>query len=280
MKISLIMATLGRVTEIKRLLESLERQTYRNFELIIVDQNKDNRLDALVSSFVKKMKIQHIKTGKCGLSFARNHGIQYIQGEIIAFPDDDCWYFPDTLEKVVNKFNDSPSLGCITGCPIDQDGNFLLPSVPKTAVFLDNRRIWHAAISITIFVKTKIVMDQSIRFDENLGVGADSPYGSGEETDFLLILLEKGIKLKYFPDLQVGHPNKEQGKNRRRFKTLYSYGCGLGYVLKKHHAPFMQKLTVLIRPSGGALIALVTGKPYLAVGRIFTFIGRLRGLFS
>lgn len=280
MKFSLIMATLGRVSEIKRFIESLEEQTYQNFELIIIDQNKDNRLDKLVKTFSDKIEIHHIKISKSGLSFARNIGLQYVKGDFIAFPDDDCWYFPDTLENIVTKFNNDHSLGCVTGCPIDQDGNLLLPSAPKTAVLLDSRSIWHAAISITIFVKTKIVMDLSVRFDEMLGVGADSPYGSGEETDFLLTLLEKHIKLKYFPDLQVGHPNKEQGKNRRQFKTLYLYGCGLGYVLNKHHAPLVQKLTVLVRPSGGAIIALVTGKPYLAVARIFTFIGRLRGLLS
>ena len=93
-------------------------------------------------------------------------------------------------------------------------------------------------------------------------------------------ILEKGGSIKYFSDVKVGHPNKSQGGDRDSIKRCYSYGCGLGYVLKKHDAPINQRIKVLIRPAGGALLALFRGNIHLAGERIGTFLGRIYGLLS
>jgi len=51
LKFTLIMATVDRVNEINSFLESLKEQTYRNFELIIADQNDDDRLDSIIKLY-------------------------------------------------------------------------------------------------------------------------------------------------------------------------------------------------------------------------------------
>ena len=50
-----------------------------------------------------------------GLSRARNVGLKAVTGEIIAFPDDDCWYPDGLLQKVVAEFRDQTSLDGLTG---------------------------------------------------------------------------------------------------------------------------------------------------------------------
>lgn len=279
MKISLIMATINRVDEVRRFMESLLKQTFRDFELIIVDQNQDGRLDKLISSFSSSMRIQHLKVKGHGLSYARNIGLDHVTGDIVAFSDDDCWYFPNTLEMVREAFMNHPELDGITGRPVDETFKPLLASMPKKDIILDSKSVWHAGISVTIFLKVSAI-DLIGKFDEMLGAGSSSPYGSGEETDFLLRILEQGGKIQYCNNLMVGHPNKNKGNNKTPYHTYYSYGCGMGYVLRKHHAPLIQKGMILIRAAGGSLIALASGNIHLAIGRIYSFFGRLAGLIS
>lgn len=99
MKFSLILATLGRDKEVANFLESLKNQSYKNFELIVVDQNQDGKIDNIIQEYKKDFFINHIKIKEKGLSYARNVGLKYINGEIVAFPDDDCEYPENLLEN-------------------------------------------------------------------------------------------------------------------------------------------------------------------------------------
>jgi glycosyltransferase involved in cell wall biosynthesis len=91
MKFSLVLATVGRTQEVARFLDSLARQTYRDFELIVVDQNPDDRLVELLRPFELRFPIIHLRCER-GVSRARNLGPKYVSGDIVGFPDDDCWY--------------------------------------------------------------------------------------------------------------------------------------------------------------------------------------------
>ena len=56
---SLILATVDRTGEVERLLDSLDSQTHREFELIVVDQNKDERLVPLLRAYRERFSILH-----------------------------------------------------------------------------------------------------------------------------------------------------------------------------------------------------------------------------
>ncbi len=107
MKFSLILATLGRDIELVSFLDSLAGQTYRDFELIMIDQNKDKKIDSIVEKFINYFPVTHIKVNFSGLARARDFGIQFACGDIVAFPDDDCVYEIDVLEKVADEFDKS-----------------------------------------------------------------------------------------------------------------------------------------------------------------------------
>ena len=91
MKISLILATKGRVEEMKRFMRSLAQEGNGSFELIVVDQNEDDRVGAILRELNLRFPIIHLRS-EVGLSRARNVGATAATGDIIAFPDDDCWY--------------------------------------------------------------------------------------------------------------------------------------------------------------------------------------------
>ena len=104
MKISLVMPTINVTTELDLFLKSLKAQTYKDFELIVVDQNEGNEVFEIVKDYEEEFKIKYVRSDEKGLSLNRNRGLILMKGEVVGFPDDDCEYRPDTLEKVAEFF--------------------------------------------------------------------------------------------------------------------------------------------------------------------------------
>jgi glycosyltransferase involved in cell wall biosynthesis len=237
MKVNLILCTIGREKEIENFLISLENQTYKNYTLIIVDQNKDNKVYNIVQKYTHRIRaIKYFKVKFKGLSKARNFGLKQLgkDADIIAFPDDDCAYPTNLLENVVKFFKKNPQYSILTGISIDKETN-----LPSSGRFLKNAseitfsNIFQTAISFTIFIRKNQVLS-TVKFDERLGVGTNK-YCSGEETDFLLQLIESGLKGFYYPGkIYVFHPNKLLKCNEEVIKRNYKYSLGMGAIFKKH----------------------------------------------
>src|SRR5450756_1841604 len=119
MRFSLIVATLQRTTELRRLFASLERQAYRDFEVIVVDQNPDDRLLPIIGAFAAKLTIRRL-TCAPGLWRARNVGLREAKGDIVSFPDDDCWYDGGLLAIVNQRLTDHPEWDGVLGDAVDQ----------------------------------------------------------------------------------------------------------------------------------------------------------------
>ena len=96
------MPTINVTTELDLFLKSLKAQTYKNFELIVVDQNEGYDVFEIVKNYEEDFKIKYVRSDEKGLSLNRNRGLVLMEGEIAGFPDDDCEYQPDTLEKVTS----------------------------------------------------------------------------------------------------------------------------------------------------------------------------------
>lgn len=102
--ISVVITTYGRPKYLKRSIKSVLNQTYKNFELIIVD---DNGLESKysqetienVEEFRPYIKFIQHKTNK-GANKARNTGIKNSRGDYIAFLDDDDMFFENKLEEI------------------------------------------------------------------------------------------------------------------------------------------------------------------------------------
>src|ERR1035437_10094479 len=99
MKFSLVLCTINRTREVAEFLASLNEEIYKDFELFIVDQNKDDRLQAIRAPYQLYINIKYFKSAP-GLSRARNTAIPLISGDILAFPDDDCIYPAILLKEV------------------------------------------------------------------------------------------------------------------------------------------------------------------------------------
>ena len=225
---SLIVATVGRDIEIERLLDSLSIQTIKKnlFEIIIVDQNKEINLEPIVKKYTKMLNIIHIKAQNLGLSRNRNVGLKIAKGNIVAFPDDDCTYYPDTLESVLKYFETNSSTDSVFGQIIDLEKNKkIIRNWPVKDVEISTSNFFMLYSSITIFTKLK-----DVKFDERLGVGEF--FGSYEDADYTLSLIENGNSFYYSPTIKVWHP--ELNVKTMSIDKIQSYGLGFGALCKKH----------------------------------------------
>jgi len=218
------MATLSRKEEVDQLINSLLIQTYTDFELIVVDQNSDNRVYDITEKYKERINMKYIKSNKTGISYNRNIGMEKCTGDITAFPDDDCEYEADTLAKVVDFFRKYPEYSFCT-CNT-KEKNSELSIMPNTfsSTKISAISVMHMGISFTIFIKSSAL--ESFRFDEKLGVGAQ--FGSAEESDMLFFLLKHKNKGYYIHQNYIYHPAKTDTPER-----AFSYGMGFGAVHKK-----------------------------------------------
>lgn len=278
MKFSLVLATINRTDELDRFFMHLSRQTYRDFEVIVVDQNPDDRLTGILDKYKNQFSIIHT-TSESGLSRARNVGLHYVSGDIIAFPDDDCWYPDDLLETVIGIFAGNERIDGVTGKTIDEHGNDSVNKFSNENGYLTRENLWKRATAATIFLKSGVVQTVGL-FDEALGAGSKTIYGAGEEIDYLLAALSHGFGIYYSPDVTVYHHNPILNYDEKSRLRAYLYGCGAGHVAKKHHYGFWFKLNMLIRPLGGTVLSLIRLKTKKAYYHMAIFRGRARGMLK
>lgn len=233
MKISLIVATINRISEVELFFESMVCSTYKNFEILLIDQNEGADLDDIVMCYLSSLKIFHIKSPIKGLSYNRNVGIKMATGDILAFPDDDCTYYPDTLEKVVLKFRDG-NIDFVLGRIFDRDKKVnIIKNWPRFEKNVTAKNFYFLSSSITLFSKFK--NDDVVVFDENLGAG--TKHGSCEDPDFIFTLLKKGCIGTYTPLVEVNHPIPSD-INTPLSKKI-SYASGFGFMLGKYYSDFI-----------------------------------------
>ena len=154
-RISLVMATLGRVREIEDFVQSLTSQTYKDYELIIVDQNPDDRLIPVINlTRDLGIPLRHLRQAQPNLCLARNTGLAQAQGSIVAFPDDDCWYEADVLEKVLNRMNEADAPECVVSRWVEPDPDAGVPHSLSNVLWRRFKEV-HAS-SITLFFKREM----------------------------------------------------------------------------------------------------------------------------
>jgi GT2 family glycosyltransferase len=270
---SLVVATVGRTAELEKFLESLMKQTFRSFEVIIVDQNPAGTLEPLLAKFADSIPLIHVYSA-LGLSRARNRGLKCVSGFYVGFPDDDCWYEENTLEQAHSVLMRDESLIGVSGMVLDERGDKVMGRWPDTIQAMGKNNVFKTAISFSFFVKAEVSMNIG-GFDEELGLGSGTPWGSAEETDFLVRALQHGA-MRYLPDLVFRHPKKLDNPELL-LKRSYSYGAGFGRVLQKNQFPLSVVALYLTRPLLGCVLKFIQFDFLTSRFYFSTFRGRLSG---
>lgn len=276
-KFSLIMATYGRSSEVENFLKSILKCKYdlSSIQVIIVDQNDKINLDKYVDIYKNKMNIVHIKSTIKGLSQNRNIGLTVANGEIVAFPDDDCEYLADTLMKVSNLFDDK-FIDVVMGKIVERDGSDSLRKWPKRELEITKRNFFTKCSSVTMFIRNK---GGILNFNEKLGVG--NTFGSCEDSDMLYNLLKRKNTCMYNYNVKIYHPHYDNSKNMDCNKVK-SYGLGFGGFVRSNLDInlFIFFSQIIIYHLIKVLIGIVTLKKEKVKKSWISVTSRIKGIVS
>ena len=229
-----------------RCIDSILKQSYKYFELILIDDGASDSCGKICDIYLnldKRVKVIHQKNN--GVSYARNIGIELLQGKLITFCDSDDYVDTNWLWEMVENLIRN-SVDCISTefKMVDEDGNVLwIPNFKKQVYtfkdcfskyyFILNSllnyqcgcEIWH-----TLF-KSKIIIDNNIRFNSKCG-------GYAEDLQFIMeyVLYCNSIKVTdskhYFYFQRKDSIMHTEGKYTFRMDSLNEVSCGFLWRLK------------------------------------------------
>ena len=256
MLVSLVVATIGRNDTLPILLDSLERQTDDSFEVIVVDQNQNDDVQALLQG--RKFKWSRLRSPK-GASLARNAGIRHAAGEVIAFPDDDCHYSPDAIGRVRTFFEQNRCCDGVVG-----------KWTSERCEQINKYNLFYQAGTCFFFLR-RSALSRIGNFDERFGPGPNAQYLGGEDSDMLIRALRLGMVIRRDPSIVIFHPAVSFGEMDRN--KIFSYAIARMALLRKHRYPLWFKCVNVAYP----LVQLVS-RPRAAGYYWKMFTGRLSGL--
>ena len=235
-KYSVVVAVYNRPEEMIELLKSIADQTFRDFEIIIVDDGSDRSSRLAFQKYKSQLNLSYFFTENQGPALARNFGVKKSEGKWIIFFDSDC-SIPNNYFFEVEKFlsvNDvslygGPDMMDESFTYLQKSINFSMTSLLTTGGIRGNK------ISIDKFIPRSFNMGiKREAFDEVDGFSNIRQYG--EDLDLSYKLIFSGKKSSLIPDAKVFHKRRTNLLNF--FNQMYKSGKGRHFLNIKYKNTF------------------------------------------
>ena len=234
-KYSIIIPVYNRPEELEELILSISKQSFKNLEVIIVDDGSQISSIEIFQNFKKKLNISYFFTKNQGPALARNFGVKNANGEWIIFFDSDCT-IPNNYFKILEKFLNNNFIDFFGG-PDTLDDSF--NSIQKSINF-----------SMTSFLTTGGIRGRKKSIDKflprtfNMGVKKKlfnevkgfSNIRYGEDLDLSYRLLKKGKSSALIDKAFVNH--KRRSNLSSFLKQIYNSGRARNFLNNKHKGTF------------------------------------------
>lgn len=219
--ISLVVATEGvREASFGRLIQSLKKQEVP-LQLVVVVQGSHDKFEQVLVDENPKFEVK-IVNARRGLSIARNEGLRFVKGEIVAFPDDDCWYPDNLLSRVQDVFRE-PKIDVSIGRLMTPEGRLQFSHYPTRLKLCTKWDCLWLSVSVCLFFRAEL-FKSGLSFDEQLGLGSAALFQSGEEADLVLQAFERQSKIWFVPEIQVYHPELKGRPLKRDYVAALVHG--------------------------------------------------------
>jgi GT2 family glycosyltransferase len=258
MRYSVIIPVYNRPDEVDELLQSLTRQSFKDFEVIIVEDGSSVPCKNVADRYQDILNIRYYSKPNSGPGQTRNYGAKRSRGEYLIILDSDCILPEDYFQEVEKELQETPADAF--GGPDRAHASFT--DVQKAINY-----------SMTSFFTTggirggKKKMDKFYPRSFNMGVrrevyealGGFSRMRFGEDIDFSIRIFKGGYRCRLFPGAWVYH--KRRTDLKKFFKQVHNSGIARINLYKKH--PDSLKIVHLL-PAAFTLgvVVLLAGAPF------------------
>jgi len=273
MLFSVIIPVYNRPLEIKELLESLTLQTYKNFEVIIIEDGSLFTCEDILGQFASDLNLSYFFVENMGQGFARNYGMRHAKGDYFVLFDSDC-IIPSQYFKVLSAALISGNLDAHGG-PDAADQNF---SPFQKAI---NYSMTSLLTTGGIRGKLKDPATYQAR-GYNMGLsklafkksGGFKDPNKAEDIELSIRLKKMGFRLELIEEAFVYHKRKNTWKSF--FKQSFSFGENRINVSRFH--PDAVKFIHLM-PSAFFLGWMITLFSYFVFKPLFFLVGAVYALW-
>ena len=171
MLVSVIIPVYNREAFLPTAVNSVLSQTFKNLELLIIDDNSKDETFFSVLKFLEDKRVSYYYLRKnYGVSYARNYGIKKAKGDYIAFLDSDDYWLPNKLEKQITYMLEKKFKICQTDEIWIRRGKFVNPKKKHQKIEGDifEKSLELCIVSPSAVLIKKEVFDDIGLFDENM----------------------------------------------------------------------------------------------------------------
>ena len=271
-KYSVIVPVYNRPIELAELLESLAKQTYTDFEVLVVEDGSSVRSEEVYQQFAGKLRIQYFYKPNTGPGPSRNFGFEHARGDYFVVFDSDCILPPDYFSIVEDYLKKNPievwggpDRGHESFSPLQQAMAYTMSSVLTTGGIRGGKnqadkfqpRSFNMGISRKVWEATG-----GFKFDR-----------LAEDIELSIRIRKAGFSIGLIPEAFVYH--KRRTELSQFFHQVQGFGRGRVRVGKVHPTeikpvhwlPSLVLLDFLLMP-----VVLIINRPLALVGYTFYFV--------
>ena len=231
MKYSFIIPVYNRPDEVYELLDSLTRQTFRNFEVVVVEDGSVVPCKDIVDKYADRLSIHYYNKANSGPGQTRNYGVDRANGEYMLILDSDC-ILPDRYLEAVEAELQRQKADAFGGpdrahesfTDVQKAINYAMTSFFTTGGIRGGKK------KLDKFYPRSFNM--GVRKDVYQALGGFSKMRFGEDIDFSIRIFKGGYQCRLFPEAWVWH--KRRTDLKKFFKQVHNSGIARINLYKKY----------------------------------------------
>ena len=231
MKYSFIIPVYNRPEEVDELLDSLTHQTFRDFEVLVIEDGSAIPCKDIVEKYDDLLSIKYFVKPNSGPGQTRNYGAERAEGEYLLILDSDCIVPPTYLEAVEAELNresadafGGPDRAHSSFSDIQKAINYAMTSFFTTGGIRGGKK------KMDKFYPRSFNM--GVRAEAYQALGGFSKMRFGEDIDFSIRIFKNGYCCRLFPEAWVWH--KRRTDFRKFFKQVHNSGIARINLYKKY----------------------------------------------
>ena len=259
-RVSIVLPLYNSSEEIESTFSELDRQLYRDREIVLVDDgSSDSTLERARSLSSGRGDIRVVGTEHRGPAHARNEGLSHSRGEIVFFTESDCVYDPTYLQKAVEALDSHPDAAavCLTGAPL-----ITRPTLATSCIDIENK------VQHRLLQQGKIEPFYAWVFRREVLLklgGYDDKLFQGEDRDLFRRLKAANYSVAWVPGVNWRHIRNQtlpqmapkwysRGKTRLLYVLKHRRGADMAKSVLPLWATVLGAISLFLSPLLGAVV--------------------------